>query len=283
MVVVTVLMRLVRMVDRGGVDGRFCGRLTGRAVGGAGEQRHEADRDDRADLSGPPGQLGETAKSLVPRVVRGMAGPGRVTGVGIVVRPDLAPGRRRPRGIRRWMGRLAKSGIRSIGGWRIWSMAGRGIGRLAGQGGVTPVGVVGRPIGRTALHGAAVRRMAVGVAEAGVLSCPIIRVARRPGRGEVWVGGGNGTAGVVLALAGICPVRAAGLPGPAGFRFFIVVTHTNSTAQPLLRAPEEVFNKLLRQAVGHVISRRVAPVPLATGVPGVPWVPQLTALTAFTR
>ena len=257
--VVVVLARLVDMMGRGGVDGRFCGRLTGRAVGGgvggAGEHRHEADRDDRADLSGPPGQLGEAAKSLVPRVVRGMAGPDRVTGVGIVVRPDLAPGRRRPRGIWRRMGRLAKSGIRSIGGWRVWSMAGRGIGRLAGQGGVTLVWVVGRPIDGTALHGAAGRRMAVGVGEAGVLCCPIIRVARRLGRGEVWVGRGDGIAGAVLAVAGICPVRAAGLPGPVGFRFFIVVTHTNSTAQPLLRAPEEVFNKLLRQAVGHVISR----------------------------
>jgi hypothetical protein len=54
--------------------------------------------------------------------------------------------------------------------------------------------------------------------------------------------------GAVLPLAGSCPVRAAGLPGPVGFRFFIVVTHTNSTAQPLLRAPEQAFNKLLRQA-----------------------------------
>jgi hypothetical protein len=175
---------VVSMVGRGGVDGRLCGDLTGRVVGGAGEQRHEADRDDRADFGGPPGQLGKAAKSLVPRVVRGMAGPDRVAGVGTVVRPALAPGRHRPRGIWRWMGRPTKRGIRRISG--IWSLAGRGIGRLAGQGGLTLVGVVGRPIGRTALHGPAIRRMAVGAGEAGVLCCPVSRVAATGGMTWIW-------------------------------------------------------------------------------------------------
>jgi hypothetical protein len=181
MVMMVMFMWLGSVVGRGGVDGRLCGHLSGRAVGGAGEQGHEADRDDRADFSSPPGQLGEAAKSLVPRVACGMAGPDRVTGVRIVVRPALAPGRYRPCGIWRWVGRLAKSGIRRRGGWRIWGTAGREIGRLAGQGGVTLVRVVGRPIGRTALHGAAVRRMAVGAGEAVVLCCPVSRVAATGG------------------------------------------------------------------------------------------------------
>jgi len=34
------------------------------------------------------------------------------------------------------------------------------------------------------------------------------------------------------------------------FRSFIAVTHINSTARLLLRAPEEVFNKLLRHGDG---------------------------------
>jgi hypothetical protein len=61
MVVVLWLVLLMRVVRRGSVDGRLCavlcGGIIGRAVGGAGEQRHEADRDDCTDLSGPPAQL----------------------------------------------------------------------------------------------------------------------------------------------------------------------------------------------------------------------------------
>lgn len=172
----------------------------------------------------------------------------------------------------------------------IGRLAGSGIGRLAGKGGVAPVGVVGRQISRTALHGAAIHRMAVGVVQVGVLCCPVSRVAvargmawiwalcwragraergragrlqrwravraqavaspaRRPDWGNVWLAGVDGIVGVVLTLAGGCPARAAGLPGLVVFRLFIAVAHANSTAQPLLRAPEEVFNKLLRQTM----------------------------------
>ena len=73
--------------------------------------------------------------------------------------------------------------------------------------------------------------------------------ARRPDWGNVWLAGVDGIVGVVLTLAGGCPARAAGLPGLVVFRLFIAVAHANSTAQPLLRAPEEVFNKLLRQTM----------------------------------
>jgi hypothetical protein len=233
-----------------------------------------------------------------------MPGPDRVPGVRIVVRPALAPSRHRPRRMRRgiWRGvsRLANREIRSLVGWGIRSVARDGIGRLAGggivgltgggirrlagHGGVALVRVVGRQVGRTALQGTAMRRMAVGMVQAGVLRCPTSRVAvtrgmariwalrrlaRRAGRmrrwrtvqtqavaspawgrggGNVWLDGVNGIVGVMLMLAGGCPVRAASLPRPVLFRLFIAVAHTNSTAQPLLRGPEEAFNKLLRQA-----------------------------------
>jgi hypothetical protein len=171
MVVVLWLVLLMRVVRRGSMDGRpcavLCAGVTGRAVGAAGEQRHEADRDDRTDLSGPPAQLGKPTKSSVPRGVSGMAGPDRIAGVGIEVCPALAPEGRR----------------------------GRGIGRLAGQSGVALVGVVGRPIGRTALLGPTGRRTAVGVTREVVLSCPVSRAEPRgllsrgrwPGKGP-WAG-----------------------------------------------------------------------------------------------
>src|SRR5215469_18912675 len=108
MVVALWLVPLMR-VGRGRVHGRLSALLragmTGRVVGGAGEQGREADRNDRTNLSGPPRQLGEAAKPSVPRGIPGMAGPDWVAGVGIVVRPALAPDGRRARGIRRRAGR----------------------------------------------------------------------------------------------------------------------------------------------------------------------------------
>jgi hypothetical protein len=74
-VVVLWLVPLMRLVDRGSMDGRLgvqlCVRRTGRAVACAGEQRHETDHDDRTDLSGSPGQLGKAVKPRVPRGIRG--------------------------------------------------------------------------------------------------------------------------------------------------------------------------------------------------------------------
>jgi hypothetical protein len=185
------------------------------------------------------------------------------------------------------IGRLAGDGIGRLAGGGIVGLTVGGIGRLAGHGGVALVGVVGRQVGRTALQGTAMRCMAVGMVQAGVLRRPVSCVAvtrgmawiwalrllaRRAGRMPRWRairaqavapawrrGGGNirldgvdgvdGIGGVVLRRAGGRPVRAAGLPGPAVFRLLIAVTHTDSTAQPPLRAPEEAFNKLLRQAM----------------------------------
>jgi len=249
------LVLLMRVVRRGSMDGRLCALLcadmTGRTVGGTGEQRREADRDDRADLSSPPGQLGEAAKPRVPRGIPGMTGPDRVAGVGIRVCPALAPeGRRACR-----------------------------IGRLAGRSGVALVGVVGRPISRTALQLPAARRMAAGAARDGVLCCPASRaelwrvavtgeMARERALGgpadraepgtvgafqrmhgvlaQAAVGapptspfprheGGLGAlwgncrlavvGGVVRMLAEDCPIRAAGLPGPVVCRWFVVVMH----------------------------------------------------------
>ncbi len=201
-----------------------------------GEQRHETDRYDRADLGGSPGQLGEAAKPRVPRGVGGVAGPDGVTGVGIVVRPAKAPRGRGARGIR----------------------------RPAGNRRAVLVGVVRQPIGRTALQGSAACRGAVGVARVGILRHPVGRAGpwrtgrfrrllrelvqvvagpvREPGRST---GRGNGR---LAGVGGVVrPLRAAGLPGPVVCRWFIAVTHTGSTAQNLLRAPEEVFNKLLEQ------------------------------------
>jgi len=226
MVVALWLVLLMRVVDRGSVDGRLAAvlgaGLSGRAVGGTGEQRHEADRDDRTDLSGPPAQLGETAKPRVPRGVPGMAGPGRVTGVGIEVGPALAPGGRHPCG----MGRLARNRVRGL--------ARNGISRLVGKDGMALVGVEGRPIVRAALHGAAARLIAAGVVRVSVLCWPVSRAG--PGRAGEFrcprgvlaraaAGPAGGRAlrarpgigrkiGGVLTLAGACPIRAASLPGP---------------------------------------------------------------------
>jgi len=250
--VVLWLVPLMRVVGRGSVDGwlgaLLCRRVTGRAVRRAGEQRRETDRDYGADLSGPPGQLGEAAKPRVPRGRRGMAGPHWVTGAGIVVCPALAPEWHRLRGVR----------------------------RLAGKNGWGRVGVVRRPVGGTALQVGATRHMAVGVVWVGVLRCPVswaepmgvavmrgmarIGVLRRPaGRaeggsaGRLWrlwkilaqaavdrarmpdlgIGRLAGAGGVVLALAGGRPVRVVGLPGPVVCRGFIAVTHIrqHSTAR----------------------------------------------------
>ena len=204
MVVVLWLVLLMRVVRRSSMDGRLCAlmcaRVSGRAVGGTGEQGREADRDDRADLSSPPGQLGEAAKPRVPRVIPGMTGPYRVAGVGIRVCPALAPdGRRACR-----------------------------IGRRAGRNGVALIGVVGRPISRTAFQVPAGRRMAVGAAREGVLGCPV-------GRAEVWRGavtwgmtreralGGPvdwaepGTAGAFQRMHGVQAQAAVGAPPTSPF------------------------------------------------------------------
>jgi hypothetical protein len=255
MMVVLWLVLLTRVVRRSSMDGRLCAlmcaRMTGRAVAGTGEQRREADRDDRADLSSPPGQLGEAAKPRVPRVIPGMTGPDRVAGVGIRVCPALAPGGRR---------------------------ACR-VGRRAGKRRVARVGVVDRPTSRTALQVPAGRRMAVGAAREGVLCCPVRRaevwrVGAMWGMAREWalgkpvdraepgtvgalqrmhgvlaqaavgapptspfpihLGGLGahwrrcrlaGVGGVVRTLAEGCPVRAAGLPGPVVCRWFIIFMH----------------------------------------------------------
>ena len=138
-------------VGRGSVAGRLDAVLRadmlGRAVGGAGEQGHEADRHDRADLSGPPGQLGEAAKARVPRGRCRMPGPARVTGVGVVVCPALAP---------EWL--------------RV-----PGVGGLTGNGGLAPERVMSHPAGRTIVQGSFVRRLAAGVVRVGGLCCPVSR------------------------------------------------------------------------------------------------------------
>ena len=282
MVVALWLVLFMCVVDRGRVDGRLgavlCAGLIGRAVGGTGEQRHEADRDDRTDLSGPPAQLGQTAEPRVPRGVPGMTGPGRVTGVGIEVCPALAPGGRHACGIRRLarnrVSGLARNGISLLARNRVSGLARNGIslvarnrvgrlardrvsglarngislvarngisllarnrvGRLVGNGGMALVGVDGRPIGRTALHGAAARLIAAGVVRVSVL-CWLVSRAEPGSAGEFrWPRGVLAQAaagpprrralrarpgigrrvGAVLTLAGACPIRAASLPWP---------------------------------------------------------------------
>ena len=258
MVLALWLVLLVRVVDRGGVDGRLgavlSAGLMGRAVGGTGEQRHEADRDDRTDLSGPPAQLGQTAEPRVPRGVPGMTGPGRVTGVGIEVCPALAPGGRHACGIRRLarnrvsglarnrvsglarnrVSGLARNGISLVARNGISLLARNRVGRLVGNGGMALVGVDGRPIGRTALHGAAARLIAAGVVRVSVL-CWLVSRAEPGSAGEFrWPRGVLAQAaagpprrralrarpgigrrvGAVLTLAGACPIRAASLPWP---------------------------------------------------------------------
>ena len=236
MVVVFWLVPLVRVVDRGSVDGRLgvrlCVRGTGRAVGCAGEQCHETDHDDRADLGGSPSQPGKPAKPRVPRGIRGVAGPDRVTGVGIVVCPALAPQWPRSRGIR----------------------------RPSRNGGVALVGVVHQPIVGTALQWAAVHRMTVGVVRVEISARPAGRVepggnrrfrwpseilveaaagpVRRPGLG---IGRGKGrwagVGGEVLGLAAGCPVRAGGLPGPAVCWRFIAVSHVRQDSTGSVKRP----------------------------------------------
>ena len=274
MVLALWLVLLVRVVDRGGVDGRLgavlSAGLMGRAVGGTGEQRHEADRDDRTDLSGPPAQLGQTAEPRVPRGVPGMTGPGRVTGVGIEVCPALAPGGRHACGIRRLarnrvsglarnrvsglarnrVSGLARNGISLLARNRVSGLARNGIslvarnqvgrlarnrvGRRVGNGGMALGGVDGRPIGRTALQGAAARLIAAGVVRVSLL-CWLVSRAEPGSAGEFrWPRGVLAQAaagpprrralrarpgigrrvGAVLTLAGACPIRAASLPWP---------------------------------------------------------------------
>jgi len=250
MVVALWLVLFMCVVDRGRVDGRLgavlCAGLIGRAVGGTGEQRHEAHRDDRTDLSGPPAQLGEAAKPRVPRGVPGMAGPGRVTGVGIEVGPALAPGGRHPCGMgrlarnrvcgmaRNRVSSMARNRVSSVARNRVSGLARNGISRLVGKDGMALVGVEGRPIVRAALHGAAARLIAAGVVRVSVLCwlisragpgragefrCPrgvLAQAAAGPARGRALRArpGIGRKAGGVLTLAGACPIRAASLPGP---------------------------------------------------------------------
>ena len=213
---------------------QLCVRGTGRAVGCAGEQRHETDHDDRADLSGSPGQLGEAVKPRVPRGIRGVAGPDRVTGVGIVACPALRPERRRSLGIRRPVSR----------------------------GGVALVGVICQPISGTALQLAAMHRVAVGVVRVEIRGRPAGRVepgstgrfrrpcavqaeaeaaagpVRRPGLGIGREKSGlAGVGGEVLWLVAGCPVRAAGLPGPGVCWRFIVVWHVRQDSTGSVKRP----------------------------------------------
>jgi hypothetical protein len=211
---------------------QLCVRSTGRAVACAGEQRHETDRDDRTDLSGSPGQLGEAVKPRVPRGIRGVAGPDRVTGVGIVACPALRPEWRRSPGIRRPVSR----------------------------GGVALVGVICQPISGTALQLAAMHRVAVGVVRVEIRARPAGRAepgstgrfrrlymvqaeaaagpVRRPGLG---IGREKsrlaGVGGEVLWLVADCPVRAAGLPRPAVCWRFIVVSHIRQDSTGSVKRP----------------------------------------------
>jgi hypothetical protein len=236
MVVVLWLVPLVRLVGRGSVGGRLgvqlCVRSTRRAVGCAGEQRHETDHDDRTDLSGSPGQLGEAVKPRVPRGIRGVAGPDRVTGVGIVACPALRPEWRRSPGIRRPVSR----------------------------GGVALVWVICQPISGTALQLAAMHRVAVGVVRVEIRGRPAGRAepgstrrfrracavqaeaaagpVRRPGLGIGRVKSRlAGVGGEVLWLVADCPVRAAGLPGPGVCWRFIVVWHVRQDSTGSVKRP----------------------------------------------
>ena len=264
--VVVVVLWLMRVVGRSSVDGwlsaRLCTRVSGCAVRGPGEQGHEADRNDRADLGGPPGQPGEAAKPCVPRGIPGMAGPDRVAGVRIEVCPALAPEWRRACRISR------------LGRNRISRLGNNEMNRLVGKGGVALVKVGGQPIGGAALHGAAVRRMAVGVVGVSILCGPVSRAEpgsagefRRPRavltraragparRRALRTHQGNGRlVRRVMTLAVACPVWTAGLPGPVVCWLFVAVTHMRSTAQPLLKPPEGGFNELLR-CERHIIRR----------------------------
>jgi hypothetical protein len=220
------------------MDGRLgvqlCVRRTGRAVACAGEQRHETDHDDRTDLSGSPGQLGKAVKPRVPRGIRGVAGPDRVTGVGIVACAALRPEWRRSPGIHRPVSR----------------------------GGVAPVGVICQPISGTALQLAAMHRVAVSVVRVEIRGRPagraepgstgrfrrpcavhpeaeaVVGPARRPGLG---IGRGKsrlaGVGGEVLRLAADCPVRAAGLPRPAVCWRFIAVWHIRQDSTGSVKRP----------------------------------------------
>jgi hypothetical protein len=233
-VVVLWLVPLMHVVGRGSVDGRLgvqiCMRSTGRAVGCASEQCHETDHNDRTDLSGSPGQLGKAVKPRVPRGIRGVAGPDRVTGVGIVACPALRPEWRRSPGIRRPVSR----------------------------GGVALVGVVCQPISGTALQLAAMHRVAVGVVRVEIRARPagraepgstgrfrplcVVQAAagpvRRPGLG---IGREKsrlaGVDGEVLWLVADCPVRAAGLPRPAICWRFIVVWHIRQDSTGSVKRP----------------------------------------------
>jgi hypothetical protein len=256
-VVVVVLwpVPLMRVRGRGGVDGRLgallCFRMAGRAVRGTGEQRRESDRDDRTDLSGPPRQLGEAVKPCVPRCICGMAGPQWVTGVGIVACPTLAPEWHRLRGIWKLAG---KGGVALVGVVRqpVVRTAFQGAAARCMTVGVVRVGVLRCPASRADPGRVAVTRRMVRI---GVLRRPVGQAERGsaerlprlwgvlpqaavgPARPGLSVGRGSsrlaGTRGVVLALAGGWPVRAAGLPGPVVCQWFIIVTHIlqHSTAR----------------------------------------------------
>jgi len=231
--------------------------LMSRAVGGTGEQRHEADRDDRTDLSGPPAQLGQTAEPRVPRGVPGMTGPGRVTGVGIEVCPALAPGGRHACGIRRLarnrvsglarngislvarnrVGRLARdrvsglarNGISLVARNGISLLARNRVGRLVGNGGMALVGVDGRPISRTALQGAAARLIAAGVVRVSVL-CWLVSRAEPGSAGEFrWPRG-------VLAQAAAGPPRRRALRARPGIGRRVGAVLTLAGACPIRAA-----------------------------------------------
>ena len=119
--------------------------------------------------------------------------------------------------------------------------------------GVVQVGVLRRPVSRAEPMEVAITR---GMAWIGVLRCPVGR-AESGSAGRLWqlcgvlaqaaadrtrmpglgIGRGNaelaGAGWVVLALAGGCPVRAVGLPGPVVCWWFITITHIrqHSTAR----------------------------------------------------
>ena len=130
--------------------------------------------------------------------------------------------------------RLARNRVSRLARNRISRLARNGVSRLVGNGGMALVGVDGRPIGRTALHGAAARLIAAGVVRVSVLCwlisragpgragefrCPrgvLAQAAAGPARGRALRArpGIGRKAGGVLTLAGACPIRAASLPGP---------------------------------------------------------------------
>src|SRR5690348_8253960 len=110
-----------------------------------------------------------------------MAGPDRMTGVGIEGCPALAPEGRRACGVSRLarnrvsslarnrVSRLARNRVSSLARNRVSRLARNRVSRLVGKGGMTLVGIGGRPIGRPALYRAAARLIAVGVGRVSVL------------------------------------------------------------------------------------------------------------------